>query len=488
MTNRLDRFLAFTESNRLIVSGAAMALIALIAWIDWLLFDTSIGFLYLFPVLLSAAALKSSQILAMALLCGYLREALDPLQGTPRATGWQLMHGMNPLNWVPGSFGRLMVAIIGFAMTGFFVTELNQRRRMLADHLKERERQIRLREDAERQLRILIETSPLAILTLDEEGKVRLANESACDLLGFEDESLQGQPVEPYLPILERMLHSHHTGANMRTNVECRGLRRGGDVFLAHVWLSTFRSSAGPGLAAVIWDASENLRDREGAGLDSMMATSRVLIGAMSHEIRNLASAAASAHCGLANMAGVTENEQFQALGSLIRALEKIASSGLRLASDRERVVSDLGTVLDETRIVIEPGLREDGIDVIWEINDGLPLVQADHHSLLQVLVNLSRNSQRALENAKRREIRIWAGLEKDLVVVRFSDSGPGVAHPEELFRPFQPGAHAHGIGLYVSRAILRSHGGGLRYEPQASGSCFAVELWPVENPVVEEQ
>ena len=65
------------------------------------------------------------------------------------------------------------------------------------------------------------------------------------------------------------------------------------------MWLSTYRTSEGPGLAAVVWDASENLRDREGAGLDSMMATSRVLIGAISHEIRNLASAAASAHAAL---------------------------------------------------------------------------------------------------------------------------------------------------------------------------------------------
>jgi signal transduction histidine kinase len=69
------------------------------------------------------------------------------------------------------------------------------------------------------------------------------------------------------------------------------------------------------------------------------------------------------------------------------------------------------------------------------------------------------------------------------LVVVRFRDTGPGVAHPEELFRPFQPGAHSSGLGLFVSRAIVRAHGGSLRYSPEAEGSCFAVELWPVEQP-----
>ena len=66
--------------------------------------------------------------------------------------------------------------------------------------------------------------------------------------------------------------------------------------------------------------------------------------------------------------------------------------------------------------------------------------------------------------------------------MVRFVDSGPGVADPDNLFQPFHSGAHSAGLGLYVSRAILRSHGGGLRYEPCEEGCCFTVELWPVEN------
>src|SRR5947199_7473325 len=125
-----------------------------------------------------------------------------------------------------------------------------------------------------------------------------------------------------------------------------------------------------------------------------MMATSRVLIGAISHEIRNLASAAASAHAAMRTTGSFEDNEQYQVLGTLIRGLEKIASSGLRVASDREAVVADLGTVLDEARIVIEPALREAGISLVWEVRGGLPLVQADHHSLLQVFVNLARNCQ----------------------------------------------------------------------------------------------
>jgi len=58
--------------------------------------------------------------------------------------------------------------------------------------------------------------------------------------------------------------------------------------------------------------------------------------------------------------------------------------------------------------------------------------------------------------------------------VIRFEDTGGGVAAPENLFRPFQRGAQSTGIGLYVSRAIMRSFGGEVTFEPRPEGSCFA--------------
>jgi signal transduction histidine kinase len=100
----------------------------------------------------------------------------------------------------------------------------------------------------------------------------------------------------------------------------------------------------------------------------------------------------------------------------------------------------------------------------------------------LQVFLNLSRNSERAMRGSLRKELRVEARREGDIVVVRFRDTGHGVAHQEKLFEPFQPGAHSTGLGLYISRAILRASGGDLRHEPQAQGTCFTVELWPSED------
>src|SRR6185436_3457476 len=117
---------------------------------------------------------NTTQIMIMAVACAYLREAFDPLQVSLGAYRIALPMVPNPADWAPGAGSRMVVASIGFAMTGFFITQLNQRRRMLSEHLMEREEQIRRRQDAERQVRILIETSPLAILTLDSSGRAVL--------------------------------------------------------------------------------------------------------------------------------------------------------------------------------------------------------------------------------------------------------------------------------------------------------------------------
>src|SRR5947199_7952547 len=72
---RFDKFLAYAEAHRLAVCAFAGVLLGGIGWLDWILPTISVGFLYLIPVLLCAAALSGLQIVALAILCAYLREA-----------------------------------------------------------------------------------------------------------------------------------------------------------------------------------------------------------------------------------------------------------------------------------------------------------------------------------------------------------------------------------------------------------------------------
>ena len=97
----------------------------------------------------------------------------------------------------------------------------------------------------------------------------------------------------------------------------------------------------------------------------------------------------------------------------------------------------------------------------------------------MQVFLNLTKNSQRAMLDQPSRQLKIVARAEGQRIAVRVQDTGGGVLHPEHLFRPFQPGAQSTGLGVYLSRALMRSFRGDLRYEPEPRGAIFVVELSP---------
>jgi signal transduction histidine kinase len=263
----------------------------------------------------------------------------------------------------------------------------------------------------------------------------------------------------------------------LRTMLECKGRRKNGEIFPAHVWLSSYQSASGPMLAAIVLDTSEELRDRESLGFDQLMRSSRILVRAVSHEIRNICAAIAVVDANLRRVPGMEQNEDFQALGHLVEALGSLVSTELRTASQKAPVDVNLGEVLEEFRIIVEPSFAEDDSVVRWMIPEDLPPVSADRYGLLHVFMNLARNSQRAIRGCEDRRLIVGASVEGDRVVIRFSDSGPGVKRPEQLFQAFQQQSDGAGLGLYLSRALVRSFAGELRYEPQSYGSCFAVLL-----------
>jgi signal transduction histidine kinase len=260
--------------------------------------------------------------------------------------------------------------------------------------------------------------------------------------------------------------------------MQCHAQRDNGDIFLANIFFSTYKTTMGPRLAALVIDASEDLRDRAEYGLEQLMAGSRVLVGAVSHEIRNVCSAIAIIYQNLGRNGGLAKSQDFEALGALVDALNKIASLELQQSTGGfEAKIVDLTEILDEARIVLEPYCAESDVTVNWTIPERLPYIWADRHGLLQVLLNLTKNSRRALEGADLKRIDVSVAIEHGVVSIRVADTGPGIASTEKLFQPLQKGAHSTGLGLFLSRAIMRSLRGNLRYDPEAPGCCFVIEL-----------
>jgi len=445
----------------------ATAIIVIVALLDWRVEgNVFFGFLYLFPMLMLGNRVARWQLALVAAGCTFLAE-------------W-----LGPGHWLPGAgVPRDIFIFTAYFGTGLFAYESSRNRQLTLQHVQEMEQEVELRRDAEQQLKVLIESSPAAILTMDATGRILMANQAAHRLLGLNPEALPGWPITAFLPPLGSVPYGDPSTPSFRTAMQCHGRRRNGEVFLADVWFSSYQTRSGPRLAAMLVDVSEDLRDREEFSLHQLMAGSRLVVGAVSHEIRNLCSAISVVQANLSRHDVLAHNEDFQALRNLVEGLEKVASLELRQSAGSDRLASvDLRALLEELRIVTEVPLRESDVLIHFDLPERLPRVWADRHNLLQVLLNLIKNSQRAVQDEDHKEITISVSEENQRVRVRVRDTGPGVAAPERLFQPFQRRAEATGLGLYISRAFARAFEGELRYESGPDGWCFALDLTPCEE------
>ena len=114
--------------------------------------------LYILPMMLGAVMLGPFEIAGLALVCASLRGRFD----------------------VPSSQAEAMLrfafASLAYFASGLFVTALVRNRELVVEHLAKIQREQELRREAEQQLSVLVESSPAAILTLDQNGVILAAN------------------------------------------------------------------------------------------------------------------------------------------------------------------------------------------------------------------------------------------------------------------------------------------------------------------------
>ena len=438
------------KAGRLKIFSVVLGLIVLIATADWDLGDRgSLGVLYILPMMIGALVLGPWETLLLAAASAFLRARFD----TPAPQGETIL--------------RFAFALFAYFVSGMFV-------RALGKIQLEQNR----RREAEEQLKVLVESSPAAILTIDHTGAVLAANNAANVLFMIPDgQMLQGRSIASYLPLLSDALGVESSVEGFRTSAKCQGRRETGEIFLADTWFSSYRAPGGMRLAAIVVDSSEEMRDREEQNLRLLRHSNRIAASAVSHEVRNLCGALSMLCSNVEEKLGLSQDEDFRGLANLISGLERIASLQLNARVNEHLEEVPLRSVLDTLRIVIEPDWRESNGVVHWELPEAMPAVVADSSGLLQALLNLVRNSLRAVQHSDRRELRISVSVQDQRARVQVEDSGPGVTAPEKLFQPFQPGAEGAGLGLYVSRAVLRSYGGEIRFEPSLRGSRFLIEL-----------
>jgi signal transduction histidine kinase len=115
---------------------------------------------------------------------------------------------------------------------------------------------------------------------------------------------------------------------------------------------------------------------------------------------------------------------------------------------------------------------------------EGRPVIHADKHKVVQILVNLIRNAKYACDDSGRPEKHLTVRVENDDQLVRVSVADNGVGIPaENLTRIFSHGfttrKNGHGFGLHSGALAAKELGGTLlvRSDGLGSGATFVLEI-----------
>jgi nitrogen fixation/metabolism regulation signal transduction histidine kinase len=146
----------------------------------------------------------------------------------------------------------------------------------------------------------------------------------------------------------------------------------------------------------------------------------------------------------------------------LIRFVESYRS--LTKIPKPEFEIIPVKNIFGNVKLLMEEELHKSNINCKRSIIPETLEVTADQEQIERVLLNLLKNSQHALEGQENGKIDLNAFLDKrGKVAIQVVDNGPGILEDviDKIFIPFfTTKANGSGIGLSLSRQIMRFHGG----------------------------
>jgi signal transduction histidine kinase len=181
---------------------------------------------------------------------------------------------------------------------------------------------------------------------------------------------------------------------------------------------------------------------------------------------------------------GASDYDALKHIEEGARRASDVVQNLLRFSVQRKepvRTAVDLNKLVRDTLSLTESLVREQKIDLAFDLADDKPRARADAGQLAQVLLNLVANARTAMPSGGKLRIATRkVGGEAALVV---EDSGKGIApeHKERIFEPFfttKDDWSNVGLGLSVSYRIVAEHGGRIDVASEVGrGATFTVYL-----------
>ena len=246
--------------------------------------------------------------------------------------------------------------------------------------------------------------------------------------------------------------------------------------------------------------------DREKAALDaellqaSKMAALGKLAAGVAHEVNNplaVIREKAGWMRDLLEEEDVAASENFREMEEAVLGIEahadragnvvqRMLGFARRMEPVREQV--DLNSVLTRTLAFLENEARFREIEIVTELDPGLPAIISDTAQLQQVILNILNNAIDAVDKHGTVTVRSFLDSDAGKVVASISDTGSGMTADVagKIFDPFfstKKVGEGTGLGLAISYTIIDKLGGSLRVlsEP-GRGATFFIELPVTEH------
>ena len=360
---------------------------------------------------------------------------------------------------------------------------------------------------SERRLTAILGAAHDGIVTLDADRRITAANPAAERIFGA---------VHPVGSAFDRFVHpddrealwddlatstrrseAHPTVAASR---EVVGLRTDGSEFPLEIAISSIGDEH-RGYVVVARDLTERIRQRtererlqhQVAQAARLEAVGRMVSG-VAHELNNPLTAILA--FGQDLLASSQTDQDREALTVIVQQAQRcrvIVGDLLMFARNRrdERRWVAPGELVGRVLRVFARDSARSGVALETAIDPDLPTLELDPMGIEQVITNLLTNAIQATPSGGR--VTLHVGVRDQTFEVRVEDTGTGI--PVELlprvFEPFfttKERGTGTGLGLSVSHAIVRQHGGTLEVanRPEGPGARFTMRLPFVERRAAE--
>jgi signal transduction histidine kinase len=167
----------------------------------------------------------------------------------------------------------------------------------------------------------------------------------------------------------------------------------------------------------------------------------------------------------------------------------------LSYSKDREPAVEPtaLNALVADVLDVVRGRAAGLGVMIDWQPGE-LPAVPCDPEGIHKALLNVASNAVDAVEGRESPRVEVSTGVSADgrFAEVAVSDNGPGIPAERlaDIFKPFvsSKGSKGTGLGLPVSRKVLREHGGDVVVESDPGRGCRFVLRIPLERRATSDE